>query len=242
MGCTVSARRYLSLGSLRALLATPWSCTPASPVPPLRRNLIGPGGDAQRYKLWFVSTEARVTTLEHALAELAVSQAHTNANLDRFVAEMRASSQAADKRWGELSNKMGTLAEDLVAPGIPTVFSTFFGLPDPEWRVRVWARHRTDRSRRREYDVVAWDGDVFLVNETKSQARPDDVRALLEAVTEARSYFVEADGRRVVGSLASFFIDPSLVRAAEREGLLVFGLGRGLLETLNSPGFKPREF
>lgn len=189
-----------------------------------------------------MSTQARVTALEQTMAELAQSQAHTNANLDRFAAEVRAASQAADKRWGELSNKMGTLAEDLVAPGIPAVFSTFFGLPDPEWRVRVWARHRTDRSRRREYDVVAWDGDVFLVNETKSQARPDDVAALLEAVAEARGYFVEAEGRRVFGSLASFFVDPSVVRAAEREGLLVFGLGRGLLETLNSPGFKPREF
>jgi hypothetical protein len=46
----------------------------------------------------------------------------------------------------------------------------------------------------------------------------------------------------VFGSIASFFIDPSVVRAAEREGLLVFGLGTGLLEVLNSPGFKPREF
>lgn len=117
-----------------------------------------------------------------------------------------------------------------------------FGLPDPEWRVRVWARHRTDRSRRREYDVVAWDADVFLVNETKSQARPEDVPALLEAVSEARGYFVEAEGRRVFGSLASFYIEPSLVLAAEREGLLVFGLGTGLLEVLNSRSFKPREF
>lgn len=171
-----------------------------------------------------------------------MSQARTTANLDRFAAEMRASSQAADKRWGELSNKMGTLAEDLVAPSIPGVFSAFFSLPDPEWRVRVWARHRTNRSRRREYDVVAWEGDIFLINETKSQAKPEHIPALLEAAADARGYFAEAEGRMVVASLASFYIEPSLVLAAEREGLLVFGLGTGLFEVLNSPGFKPREF
>ncbi len=159
-----------------------------------------------------------------------------------FQDKMQASSDAADRRWGELANKMGTLAEDLVAPGIPGVFRDVFHVEDPEWRVRVHARSRKDRSRRKEFDVVAWGGEVFLVNETKSQARPEDIEPLLRTLAETRDFFAEAETLRIVGSLASFYVDPSLVRAAEREGLLVFGLDTGLLRVLNAPEFKPRMF
>lgn len=116
-----------------------------------------------------MSTEARLTTLEHAMAELAHAQVRTTANLDRlseemrvFKDEMRASKKDADERWGELANKMGTLAEDIVAPSIPKVFQALFGVEDPDWYVRVRRRHRADRSRRVEFDVVAWGGQHFL--------------------------------------------------------------------------------
>ena len=59
---------------------------------------------------------------------------------------------------------------------------------------------------------------------------------------EARAYLPEAAGRKLVGAIASFRTDASLVRAAERQGLLVFGLGSELLEVLNSEGFRPSEF
>ena len=57
-----------------------------------------------------------------------------------------------------------------------------------------------------------------------------------------RDFLPEADGRDVIGSLAAFRIDPSLVAAGERQGLLMFGLGGGLLEVLKAPGFAPRRF
>ncbi len=86
--------------------------------------------------------------------------------------------------------------------------------------------------------MVAWGGGYFLVNETRKRGRPEDIGALLELLPRARRYFPQAEAMKVVGSLAFFYLDPSLVKGAERQGLLVFGLG---LEVLNSPGFKPRE-
>lgn len=190
------------------------------------------------------------------LDRLSAAVERTNANVDRLSDEMRAfkdemggfkdemgaSKKEADKRWGELANKMGTLAEDIVAPSIPDLFRGLFGVEDPDWYVRVLRRHRADRSRRVEFDVVAWGGEHFLATETRSRAKPEDLPELLSRFREVRGFFAEAEGLKVVGALASFYVDASLVRAAEREGLLVFGLGGGLLELLNTPGFKPREF
>jgi hypothetical protein len=231
-----------------------------------------------------VSTEARFSTLERALAELAAAQAQTTANVDRvsanverlseemrvfqgemrvfqsemrafqgemrvfqgemrtFQGEMRAARKEADKRWGELANSMGTLAEDIVAPGIPEVFGTLFGVERVARVVRANLSHKDDPGRSQEFDVVAWGGGYFLVNETKTRARPEDIPPLVALLPEVRGFFPQAEGLKVVGSLASLYVEPSLVRAAERQGLFVFGLSSGLPEVMNTPGFKPSAY
>lgn len=208
-----------------------------------------------------MSTEARVSALEQAMAELARAQTRTQEALRVFSEEMRAfkdemrtfkdetralaerSEQRWGQRWGELANKTGTLVEDIVAPGIPEVFRNVFGYSEePECAIRVRRRHRTDKGRMQEFDVLAFGGDVVLVNETRSRLSPQDIADFVAVLREARAFLPEAEGRKVVGSLASFYVDPSLVRGAEREGLLLLGLQRGLLAVLNAPGFRPAEF
>ncbi len=157
--------------------------------------------------------------------------------------QMRRASEAADRRWGELSNKMGTLVEDFIAPGIPSIFRQALGIQDePDSWIRARRTHPRDRSRRREFDAVALGGGFLLINETKSTLRPEDIPPFLESLAEAREYWPEAEGCRVVGALASFYVEPSLVAAVEKAGLVMIGLNTGLLRILNSPGFKPREF
>ena len=203
-----------------------------------------------------MSTDARLTTLEHAMAELAIAQARTQANLDRLSEEMRAfrdemrahvgrseRDQAAfHRKLGEIANSTGMLTEDIVAPGIPGVFRDLFHVEVSECLIRQKPPHRGEPGRRREFDVVAWGGDVFLMNETRSRLRPSDLDEVGAALAEVRAFFPETEGRRVLGSLASFRADPSLVRGAEGQGLLVFGLSGGLMESLNSPGFEPKTF
>jgi hypothetical protein len=204
-----------------------------------------------------MSTEARVTSLEQAMLraegsierlseEMRAFKDEMRAFKDEmgaFKDEMRASADRADRRWGELANKMGTLVEDIVAPGIPTVFRTVFGSDlEPDLAIRVRRRHPADRGRTQEFDAIASAEGLVLVNETRSRLTPADVTEFLAILAEAREFLPEARGQRLVGAMASFYVDPSLVTAGERQGLLMLGLGRGLLEILNSPGFRPREF
>lgn len=201
-------------------------------------------------------TEANLDRLADELRGLAVQSRQDGKEVDRRLGELstRMSEQSAEltnkmreqsaelsTKMGEVANRMGRLVEDIVAPSIPACFQTLFGAEDPEWFVRVKKRHR-DSGSLREFDVVVWSGGVFLVNSTKSRVRNEDIEPFVALLPEMRAYFPEAEDRKVVGSLASFYLEPSIVRAAERAGLIVFGLGGGLLELLNSPGFKPREF
>ena len=195
-----------------------------------------------RLSLSLDRTNATVDRTSATVDRTSATVDRTSANLDRLAEEMRKMRQEMRTSYGELSMSLGTLAEDIVAPSIPEVFKTVFGVEPTGQSVRSSFKHPQDPGQSQEFDVVAWGGGYFLVNETRKRGRPEDIPALLEILPKARLYFPQAEARKVVGSLASFYVDPSLVKGAERQGLLVFGLGGGLLEILNSPGFKPREF
>lgn len=165
--------------------------------------------------------------------------------MGEFKDEMRGFKAESNKRWGELANKMGTMAEDLVAPSIERILRQVVGCAKEEVEavaVRVRRRHPVTRQRR-EFDVVAACRDYALINETKSVLRPE---AITEFVTDclptAREYFPEYANKRIIGAIASLYVDEGLVRQGERLGVIVLGIGEEVMDVLNSPGFAPKAF
>jgi hypothetical protein len=211
------------------------------------------------------------TDLEMALAELAHAQAKTERTLDRLSAEMREFKdemrefkdemrefkdemseykewsrnqiKTMNRQWGDLANKMGTLAEDLVAPSVPRILRDYVGCPESGVEfVTVRFRGRKTSGEMQEFDVLAGCGNTLLINETKTTLRPKDVDGFVAMLAQAREFIPEYAGRRIVGVLASFYIDPTLTRYGERQGLIMLGATDGIMEVLNSPEFSPREF
>lgn len=213
-----------------------------------------------------MSVEQRVTTLEDLVAQVwrtiervdrqieqtqrQVDQTQrqvdqTSREMREFKEEMRASRIEMNKKWGELANKLGTMAEDLVAPSVPRILRQTVGCPDggvESVAVRVQRLHPADRSRRREFDVVAACGEYVLVNETRSRLDSKDVADFAERLPEARDFFPEYTDKKFIGAIASLYVDESVVRYGEKQGLIVLGFGEDVMEVLNSPGFVPREF
>lgn len=151
-----------------------------------------------------------------------------------------------NRRWGELSNRFGTLVEDLVAPSLPRLARPYLGLPDDHpvelVLMRVRRRHPQDSSRMREIDALCFSPEAWVVNETRSRLSVRSVDAFVASLPELREFFPEYAARRLLGCVASLSLDPSVVAHAERCGLLVLGVGDELMEIQNSPGFVPRSF
>ncbi len=163
---------------------------------------------------------------------------------DRYTQESRAEIHAMNKKWGELSNKMGTMAEDLVAPSIGRIVRHTVGGAEDDIEylaVRVKKRHPTTKQHQ-EYDVVAVCGGYMLINETKSSLRPGDVEDFVSVLSQAREFFPEYADKSIIGALGSLYVDDSLVRCGERAGLIVLGFGEDVMEVLNQPGFVPKAF
>jgi len=198
-------------------------------------------------RVWeaFAETDRRFRETDQRFKETDRRLDERFTELSQRIEALSAEVQASTKKWGELSNRLGRLAEDFVAPSIPQIFRAVIGCPDGELdmlSVRTKRRHVEDRGRGKEFDVVAAYGDYVLVNETKSQLKVEDVDRFVELMEEIRAYFPEYAGRRFIGALASLYVDRSVVEYGSRKGVLVLGLGKYLMEVLNGPDFKPKEF
>ena len=213
--------------------------------------------------------EARVTNLETMMADLMTAVAQTTRTVERLSLEMSDFKQemrewrdktdaallayreegcrerrALNKQLGEIANKQGRMAEDLVAPSIGTILRKIEGYPET-MPVAVIVRprliHPTKPGRSREFDTIAVCGDYLLVNETKSTLTPSDVKKVLKLIPEVREYFPQYKDKKVICSLATLYVDPSLVKHATNHGVLVLAVGDDLMDVMNPEGFKPKE-
>jgi hypothetical protein len=82
----------------------------------------------------------------------------------------------------------------------------------------------------------------LLINETRSRLRPEDVPDFVKMLQEARIFLPEYAEKRIVGALATFYVDSSLIAHGERQGLIMLGVIDGLMQVLNTPEFNLQAF
>ncbi len=143
-------------------------------------------------------------------------------------------------KWGEMAKKLGTITEDLVAPSIPRIVKEEFGLEVMDLMVR--RKKKLTDGRSKEYDAIAVAGECVFVNETKSTLDSEDVKDFIKDIQEFRDYFPEYEKNKVIGVLASLYVDENVIKYAERSGFLVLAVGDKLMEVMNTKGFKPKEW
>jgi hypothetical protein len=197
------------------------------------------------------TVEERVDRLEQALEnfitnvgiefnKLYNSQMRTEAELRDFKEEMRHQNREMNIKWGELANKMGTLAEDLVAPSLPRIVKEEFGLEVID--LTIGRKRKLKDGSSREYDALTIANGYVFLNSTKSTLRPSDVERLIEEIKEFRDVFPEYKKHKIIGILASLYVDESIIKRAEKVGFLVLTVGDQLMEVRNTKGFKPKEW
>ncbi|MDO8142916.1 MAG: hypothetical protein Q6358_15565 [Candidatus Brocadiales bacterium] len=203
-------------------------------------------------------TEKRMSRLERALENYITSvrdsQMRTEAELREFKDEMRdfkdemkdykeenkQQIREMNIKWGEMARKLGTITEDLVAPSIPRIIDEMFGLDVVFLGIRMKKKLRDGRIK--EYDAIAVAGEYVYVDETKSTLDSEDVKDFIEDIQGFREFFPEYEGKKIIGVLASLYVDKSVIKYAEKAGFLVFAVGEALMEVKNTKGFKPKEW
>jgi len=150
-----------------------------------------------------------------------------------FEENMNKTIRDMNRRWGELANKMGTVTEDIVAPGFPFLIERHFvlSLDDISCRRKV-----KDKSGNRwEFDLVARSGNIAFIVDVKSDYNKIEyldhfIQVLLPKAAELLR---DLKGCKIIGCIASFRLAPSIIERASEMGILAISLGGDYLEFCN---------
>ena len=178
-------------------------------------------------------------TLTQSVQKLEKSQESFTRNVQRFQDEMKEFKIEINKKWGELANRLGTLAEDIFGPGIPYLLKSL-GF---ETEAYFFDLEVGPKGRRRQYDVLifarAEDGrEKVFVAEVKNQGRSDDFNQMKSSLEALPELFPAVKGKGIVPVLAAFRFDEGVETYANKRGVLLVRMGGEYLEPLNSDVLK----
>jgi len=166
--------------------------------------------------------------------------------IDRLSKEMEKDRQEArqqriemNKRWGEIANKMGTLVEDMVAPNIMGIAKKYFKCKEFEdFMLRRKKRHSKDRTKRREFDILAVCDNLVIINETKSTPRINYIDDFVMALKEFFDYFPEYEGKKLIPVFASLYLEKDVINYLTKNNIYAMAIKEDTMDLLNFEDIK----
>ena len=162
--------------------------------------------------------------------EMRIFKEEMQTSNDEMRIEMRTFKNEMNRRWGELANRLGTLVEDIVAPAFPDVIKRRFNLEIEDMMVR---RKRRKKELRGEFDLIAVVGENVFVVDVKSQYKSDYVDRFSQKLDRFKGLFPEYKEKRIVGVIASLYLDESVIRYATKKGYYAMGMKGDYMDLLN---------
>ncbi len=143
-----------------------------------------------------------------------------------------------NKRLAELSDSMGTLVEDMVAPNARRIAAEIFpGDPVVRFAQRLRQVHPSDPARMIEIDLLAAGRQHLMIVEAKRRLNPEKVRDFLELVASVPEFLPEYAGHKLVPVVASVTIDASVIAFLNRVQVYGVAMGDETMELVNAGQF-----
>lgn len=156
-------------------------------------------------------------------------------DMKEFKEEMRTDRKNLNLQWGHLANRMGTMAEDIAAPGVHGIVRKYFNLSIQRRMVNLYLEDPDDPETVREFDVVALAGPYLVICEIKAQAKSDHIQRFMELIeNDVFKYFPEYQGKKLIPIFSSLSIPEHLVKKLTNANVLAMVMGEEHMELVNS--------
>ncbi len=135
--------------------------------------------------------------------------------MKEFKEEMKQDRRKMNKQWGELSNKMGTVVEDIIYPATRPVLEKYFKC---ELITTMMNITRKKAGKRDEFDVIAVSKDKVFLIEVKTTMRRqyvDDFKK--NKLARFRFFFEEYSDKKLVPVLASLRYEDNMLRYVTKQ-------------------------
>ncbi len=161
-----------------------------------------------------------------------------NSEKDReaFHKEMKEFKREINKKWGELANKMGTIVEDIVVPNIPYIAERYFNLKDCNiLQIRALKRMPSDKSKQKEFDIIAVYDDTIIYNETKETPRLQYVKEFIGFLksNEFYKYFPEYGDKKIIPVISSLYLPENVISYLSKNNIYAMAMKEDTMDILN---------
>lgn len=157
------------------------------------------------------------------------------AALGSFIIQTEKAMKKMTQEWGNLANRLGSLAEDIAAPGLAGVIKKYFKV-EPDRRMdTLYIRNIKDCEKVREFDVVAVTDKYFFLCEIKSNPRDQYVDEFIDLVKseEIYNYFPEYRDKILVPVFSSLALPSHVVNKLSKNKILAMALGDEHMQIVN---------
>ncbi|RZD16002.1 MAG: hypothetical protein EVJ46_07335 [Candidatus Acididesulfobacter guangdongensis] len=183
----------------------------------------------------------KVDRLEEALIRLADAQTKTQAELSEFKEEMRFNLEKYEERsrrdleayreesrneqrklnqeLGRISNKMGTIVEDLIYPATRPLISRYFSEDIENIDIYSNISKRNNKNERDEFDIIASTSDKVFLIEVKSTMKDSYIKYFKDKLTRFPDFFPEYKDMCLIPIMASLTMLPNTVHQLTKNNI-----------------------
>lgn len=170
--------------------------------------------------------EKTIAELKNTTSELKTTTAQLSKELSDSKAEM-------NKRWGDLSNKLGTVVEDIVAPNIPTVAKKYFKIEHIQRLMMNLYIESETLKKEKEFDLILVAKDIVLLNETKTTIRQNYLDDCVQSLPEFFEFFPELKGKKSIPIFSSLRFTPQQLACLTKHKIYAMSMSGSTMELLN---------
>ena len=139
-----------------------------------------------------------------------------------------------NKRLAEVSDSMGMLIEDMVAPCGFQLARTVFGSEEAQTcAIRIKRKHPARTGEVMELDLLAIGPAKLLVVEVKRRIDAAKVAEYRDKLKRLPEFFPELADKTVCAAVASVYLEPSVVAFLNREKVYGIAMGDEVMEVVN---------
>lgn len=121
-------------------------------------------------------------------------------------------------------------------PNIPEIARNYFDCEEfDDFMIRRTKKNTKDKSRRREFDVIAICADKVILNETKSTPRKSYLDDYIEFIKEKEfyDYFPEYKNKKLIPIFSSLYLTEDIVNYLSRNKIYAMATKDDIMDILN---------
>ncbi|MBI3362951.1 MAG: hypothetical protein HY023_17760 [Chloroflexi bacterium] len=136
---------------------------------------------------------------------------------------------------GDISSRLGTIVEDIIAPSLRRMVQAELDCGKLEtfgYRLERW---HPVTNQRREFDVIAAGSKAVLFNQTKATVRPEYAGEFVEFL-KSREFFVffpEYRDKPLIPVFSSLYLPDDIVTYLTKQGIYAVAMGDETMQVLN---------